>query len=460
MKRLVLFLFLVSVPAFAADRALTQASPADLYTTSAALVIGEYSYGGGWPALPGVKQDAAAVAQALSADGFTVLRSDNPTKQELISTVDSFMRRYGADAGARVLIYFAGHGHTITKDGEKTGYIVLRNAKDPSKDMDGFMAGSLPMDYFSAKAKSVPARHTLFIFDSCFSGTIFSAMRSIPDFMREMLEEKAREFITSGTEDQQVPDVSVFRQRFIDGINGQADGNGDGLVTGSELGMFVQQKVSDYSAGTQTPVFGKMKDADGEFVFFVNKNKKQNQQIAELKKPMPQKPLQQKPFKDMTEKDRLIAVISRNPESPQAYAAMKRLREIDPSMNNMPPVTAPERKDFEMSASSSVSTTSYYNGPEYPFVIIAPVTAYVNGRTLTAAFRLRAADGASYRRMRRLAGDIRDAAGSNIENSGIGQAGSVPAARAGLRNAARQAVDSVCPGCLGAEPQIAGIRVR
>lgn len=452
MKRLLFALLCLPVLASAADRALVPASPQDIYSVSAALVVGEYTYGAGWPALPGVKSDTAAVADALRSDGFTVQRLDNPTRQQLSAAVDSFLARYASDSRARVLIYFAGHGHTITKDGLKTGYIVLKDATDPSKDINGFLNGSLRMDYFADKAKSVKARHTLFVFDSCFSGSIFSAMRSIPDFMKRMLDEKAREFITSGTEDQQVPDVSIFRQRFIDGINGRADGNGDGLVTGSELGIFLQQQVDSYSSGTQTPVFGKMKDTDGEFVFFVKDKKQQKQaQMPMAAKPTPQKT-------GGTEKDRLLAVIMKNPESPDAYAAMKRLREIDPSLNNMPPVIAPERKDLIMTAGSTVN--DYYNGPEYPYVIIAPVASSVNGRTLMTAFRVRASDGDAYRRLNKNADAIADAIGRSIEGAGMEGSGSVAAAREKIRRAAADSLNDVCPSCVDGQPEIVGIRIK
>jgi hypothetical protein len=81
-----------------------------------------------------------------------------------------------------------------------------------------------------------------------------------------------RQFISAGTVDQQVPDESLFRQFFIKALAGDpdADRNGDGYVTGSELGQFLQEKITALSGGAQTPQYGKMADPRlnrGEFVF-------------------------------------------------------------------------------------------------------------------------------------------------------------------------------------------------
>jgi hypothetical protein len=49
-----------------------------------------------------------------------------------------------------------------------------------------------------------------------------------------------RQFITSGTEDQQVPDVSIFRPQLVHGLASEADLDRDGYITGSELGLFLE----------------------------------------------------------------------------------------------------------------------------------------------------------------------------------------------------------------------------
>jgi len=441
MKRLLFCVLLFSFGAYAAERAVVRMpdTPDDMYSSSHALVIGVSDYNGGWPKLPGVKQDADAVAAALTAQGFNVRRSVNPTAQDIRISVDDFISRYADDPKARILIYFAGHGHTI--DG--TGYVVGRDAKDPAKDLNGFKKGALTIDYFASRAKTMDSRHGLFVFDSCFSGTVFKALRSIPDFKTEMLSRPAREFIASGTENQQVPDDSVFRKRFIDGISGYADANGDGLVTGSELGQFVQNEVSDYSAGTQTPVYGKLSGNDGEFLFFRDRT----QQTVSAPAPASD-----------GEKEQLLAVIRRSPGSIEANNALKRLREIDDSLKNQPPVTAPERKDRV----TTVTSTVIYNRPDrnYPFVVIAPVTAYVGGHRITAAFSVEAANSNGYRNLLNRKEMLRSVMGHRIEEAGISPNDSMTVVRQKVKDAAAKGMNFACPSCGRHAPVLKGLMIR
>jgi hypothetical protein len=58
---------------------------------------------------------------------------------------------------------------------------------------------------------------------------------------------------------------------FIRGINGKADFDGDGYVTGTELGQYLLKNVPYYETG-QTPQYGKIRDVmldEGNFVFVV-----------------------------------------------------------------------------------------------------------------------------------------------------------------------------------------------
>lgn len=444
MKHLVLAcLLLFAIKGYTADRALSKMPErsSDVYSASHALVIGVSDYYGGWPVLAGVRKDVAEVSSALTAHGFNVRKAVNPTRQELISTVDDFIARYGSDADARILVYFAGHGHTLNG----TGYVVAKEAKDPAKDTDGFRRGSVPIDYFADKAKGMASRHGLFVFDSCFSGTVFKAMRSIPDFRAEMLSRPAKEFIASGTESQQVPDDSVFRKRFVDGIGGSADANGDGIVTGSELGQFIQTEVTGYSAGVQTPVYGKLSGNDGEFLFFAGKP-----QTASSSYTAPA---------ESGEKERLLAVIKRAPGSIEANNALKRLREIDDSLKNQPPVTTPERKD-RVTTVTSTKITYIRTDTRYPYVVLAPVVAYAAGRRITAAFSVTASNPATFKNLNDRKEMLRSVIGHKIEDAGILPSDSMETVRRKIKDAAAKAMSFVCTKCASGEPVLKGLMIK
>jgi cytochrome c553 len=125
------------------------------------------------------------------------------------------------------------------------------------------------METIESYAKQIESKHAIFIFDSCFSGSFFK-MRAAPELIAMKTTQPVRQFITSGGADQQVPDISLFRKQFIAAINGEGDTNKDGYLTGSELGSFLEEKVTNYSKGTQTPQYGKIRDPaldKGDFVF-------------------------------------------------------------------------------------------------------------------------------------------------------------------------------------------------
>ena len=244
-----------------------------LYKESYALLIGVSDYKE-FPPLPGVKEDIAAVRIALEKQGFKVIQVDNPPdKAALDSAFNDFIIKYGQGNNNRLLFYFAGHGYTIPQSfGEDMGYIVPAQASNPQKNLNDFKMKAMSMMQIQIYAASINSKHALFLFDACFAGSVFSGSRALPEPIRRNTTKPVRQFITSGSKDEKVPDKSEFRNQFIDAINGEADSDNDGYVTGTELGFFIYDKVVKYSNNTQHPQYGTIKDANldkGDFVFVV-----------------------------------------------------------------------------------------------------------------------------------------------------------------------------------------------
>ncbi len=247
-----------------------------LYKESHALVIGVSEYNRGWPQLPGVKKDVQAVRDVLIELGFHVVMVEDPDPKELEAAYKDFVLKYGLDPENRLLFYYAGHGHThkpeyATNDPEEwMGYLVARDAPDPKVDLPNFFKHALSMRSIEGIALTIESKHALFVFDSCFSGTIFGLTRDIPKDIQERTAKPVRQFITSGTADQVVPDISIFRRQFVSALEGEADRNKDGYVTGTELGLFMEETVTNLSRRTQTPRYGKIQNRflnKGDFVF-------------------------------------------------------------------------------------------------------------------------------------------------------------------------------------------------
>ncbi len=139
------------------------------------------------------------------------------------------------------------------------GYVVPADAPSPSKDQAGFEDVALDMKTIETYANQIRSKHALFVFDCCFSGSVFYVTRAgVPPVISYKASMPVRQLITSGSETESVPDVSIFREQFVAALNGEgSDLNGDGYLTGEELGVFLEEKVINYSGDTQHPQYGK-----------------------------------------------------------------------------------------------------------------------------------------------------------------------------------------------------------
>jgi formylglycine-generating enzyme required for sulfatase activity len=247
-----------------------QGKPIPLYRDYQALVIGVGDYDH-WPKLTNAVRDAEEVAVSLKRIGFEVNLVRNPSYEVIKALLESLPYEAGAVKDRALLIYFAGHGETEKlADDSKLGYIVPKDCPVRKQDPKGFAARSISMKDIEKLALLIKSRHVLMIFDSCFSGSLFSMVKAAPTDIQEKVARPVRQFITAGTEEEEVPDRSTFKKVFQDGIKGEADYDRDGYVTGTELGMYLQKEVVNYTRGGQHPQYGKIRNPGldkGDFVF-------------------------------------------------------------------------------------------------------------------------------------------------------------------------------------------------
>jgi hypothetical protein len=241
------------------------------YKESHALVIWAAAYRDPfWKKLNNISMEVQPVVSALKAQGFQVTVVANPNSQQLTGSIDQFIQSHGFQPDNRLLIYYAGHGWT-----RKTnyGYLVPIDAPDAST-VEGdlkFARMALSMEQILSWSKQIEAKHVLFVFDSCFSGSVFKVRGASrpPLYLERKMNLPVREFITAGDANEEVPAKSIFTPLFVRGLNGEADINLDGYITGSELGDYLPQQLSRYTQ-EQNPQYGKIRDPDfdqGDIVF-------------------------------------------------------------------------------------------------------------------------------------------------------------------------------------------------
>ncbi|MCX6278123.1 MAG: SUMF1/EgtB/PvdO family nonheme iron enzyme [Bacteroidetes bacterium] len=249
--------------------------PVVLYQKSYALLIGVSDYSNGLKKLPGVKEDIEAVKDQLEKFGFLVTVVMNPDNTGLTNAFNNFIANYGQEKESRLVFYFAGHGYTRNIYGNEIGYLLPVNCPNPELNPSGFQSNAMPMGQIELFAQQVGSKHALFLFDACFSGAVFAPSRDIPGIISYKTELPVRQFITSGSADETVPDQSIFRRQLLAGLQGEADLNHDQYITGTELGDYLQTTVVNYSRSSLHPQVGKIRDPkldDGDFVFVVKNN--------------------------------------------------------------------------------------------------------------------------------------------------------------------------------------------
>ena len=221
-----------------------------MYDSSKALIIGMSKYKP-WPVLEQVSDDMVKVQAALTRQGFgeITVAPDLP-REQLRSRIRSFLVQ-PVKRDTRLVLYFAGHGWT---DGRHTGYLVPTD--NPEEGDPGFRDYLVGMDDISNWSKESKAKHVLMVFDSCFSGAVFlSRSNQKPvELLLQEADQPVRQFITSGSATEQVPDQSDFVEKFVSGLDGAADIDGDGVITANELGNWLKKEIT--KLGKQTPQYG------------------------------------------------------------------------------------------------------------------------------------------------------------------------------------------------------------
>ncbi|WP_069472510.1 caspase family protein [Candidatus Marithrix sp. Canyon 246] len=216
------------------------------YSGSYALLIGQSDYTAGWQDLNSIPSELDKVETVLEDQGFVVKRYRNLNSKALKRTFEKFINNYGLDKDNRLLFFYSGHGESRNVNGNIKDYIVPVDAPDPNVDDKGFVKKAVSMNQVVTWARDIESKHALFLFDSCFSGTVFKSKKAhkIPRQITQAMAKPVRQFITAGSANETVPARSTFTPAFVDAIaEGDGDLYKDGYVTAKELGLYLKNVV-------------------------------------------------------------------------------------------------------------------------------------------------------------------------------------------------------------------------
>jgi peptidoglycan/xylan/chitin deacetylase (PgdA/CDA1 family)/uncharacterized caspase-like protein len=269
------------------ERSPTSAAPAaapaeaprhSYYRESWAVIVGVNDYQS-WPKLRYAVNDANGVEDTLvnkfgfQHDHIRKLINGDATRQRIMQVLgDEFTDGNKVKREDRVFFFFAGHGATRTfADGRQIGFLIPVDA-----DRDNYYSTAISMTQLRDASDLIAAKHIYFVMDSCYSGLalsrgVGSVFARDHTYLEEVTRRVARQILTAGGADQEVADDgpgghSVFTWALLQGLDGKADLDGNGVITASELGAYISPIVASFSK--QTPVVGNLVGSEGgEFLF-------------------------------------------------------------------------------------------------------------------------------------------------------------------------------------------------
>ncbi len=186
---------------------------------------------------------------ALTDDQIRILIDEDATYDKITSSMQEVFSKAGKDD--LVMLYFSGHG--------------LRGSFLPI-DFNGYDK-KLEHEEINKILDASPAKYKLCIADACHSGSLL-AMAEKSGEIRNVLEDYYKTLaqadagtalIMSSKSDETSLESSglrqgVFSHFLIRGLKGEADKDGNKIVTVQELFDFVDQNVRTYTMNRQSPV--------------------------------------------------------------------------------------------------------------------------------------------------------------------------------------------------------------
>ncbi|MGZ5432339.1 MAG: protein kinase domain-containing protein [Thermoanaerobaculia bacterium] len=196
-----------------------------------AVVIGESRYGK-YEALPTAVNDARAVAQLLETKyGYDVTRLENAGAQQIVTELQATAKKMTGNDN--LLVYYAGHG-TVRND---KGYW---QPVDADFDMTNWISPAMIRDVLLDH----PARRTLILADSCYSGALARAAVSTSDADARK-EKRARIVISSGGDAPVIDSADGQHSLFTRALLDVLAAPGDEVADVQTLFTRIRERVTD-----------------------------------------------------------------------------------------------------------------------------------------------------------------------------------------------------------------------
>jgi hypothetical protein len=209
-------------------------------------------------------------------ENVSLLLDESADLRQMRSILGTHLKRK-ASKDDYVILYFAGHGGTEKDSNSPDGDGLEKYLLPVNVDPDDLYASGLPMREITRIFDRISAEKLVFFADACYSGASggrtfgVSGIRAhISDkFLDRITKGKGRVILTASGANEvsaENPEIGhgVFTYFLLEGLNGRADFNDDGLITIDETYDYVSEKVPEATGQAQHPV--KKGAVEGKFI--------------------------------------------------------------------------------------------------------------------------------------------------------------------------------------------------
>lgn len=213
--------------------------------------------------IDGLAEELKATGRGLfSAPQGEIDKLPNRTRSDIEKSLSKVLKK--ADKNDLVLIYYSGHGLPNNKNNDL--YLATQDTEDELLE-----ATAVSFDQLYKWISQSLCKRVVIILDCCYSGMAGLAFKGNVAAQLENINDRVAgtTLMTAASNDQVAIDraeggYSLFTKYLIDGLKGQADSNGNGVIGVGELFHYVSEKVSRDNPAQQPKRF--LKGETGELI--------------------------------------------------------------------------------------------------------------------------------------------------------------------------------------------------
>lgn len=243
-----------------------------VYAKSKALIVGVWQFDDKkFPIFPEdkIRKDITTIEDALKSNNFEVMTlfKQRLSRDEIATALEELVN--SASENDRLFIYFSTHGFSDPRM-PSDGYIATSDCEMDKPSVRCFRLGDIEQQ--ARRALAAKARQVLIAVDSCFSGLgVITKSAQAPN-LAKLGAAQGLFMMTAGMADQLAEidpslKMSTFTHYLSKGLKGAASVyDKNGVITLSELLVYVQYNVAQHTDSRQIPMLGRV-SGNGEMLF-------------------------------------------------------------------------------------------------------------------------------------------------------------------------------------------------